>query len=1009
MPELEDAADAPTLDANATSPSSELTRSAHLRAGDLVGRYVVLDRVGQGGMGVVFAAFDPGLDRKVALKLLHSDGPDGRRRMLREAQMLAKLDDPNVITVHDVGEHAGRVFIAMEFVDGQTLTRWQQARERPMTEILAVYLRAGRGLAAAHDRGLVHRDFKPDNVMVDERERVRVMDFGLARSQEASSSRSDDHTIRLDPSWSLAATATEGERGLGTPAYMSPEQWARRRTDARCDQFSFCVALFEALYGQRPFVGKTMAELAVCVLEGRLSVPRGMPGVPTWLDQTLRRGLAVEPDDRFASMHELLRVLSRGQVRRRRRLMGLGVAGLAVLGTGTIWARAYAERRRIAACQAEGARIDEVWSQEVAARVRGVFVATGISYAPASSDTVVSLIDRFARGWRDTKSAVCLEAEVRETWDAGRYERASWCLDERWARLQALVAQMLAVDRSTIEHSVTASLELADVAPCGDPVLLDRLAAPARQQRASALELYREIFRGLALGRSGRLDEAFSSVQEAQHRARALGWPPLTAAALHAVGEVQQMQERYGDAEASLEEAFFEARAAGSEDVAAGVATSLVAVTGVELGRLDDGARWARHAELALDALGDSTALARAAMLSHLGLVERRAGRYAEATERLGRALEIRASQLGEDHPTVAAALTSLGLVAWDDGRYDEAVQLQQRALEINEQSLGPGHPSVGLSLNNLAIVYESIGDYARAEVLGQRALGIFEAAYGPEHSNVAMSLNNLGVVALALGRVAEARELHTRALGIWERVLGPDHPDVAQCLSNIAVTAAELGQYDEAQQMYLRVLNVRKTALGPEHNEVAQTLNNLGANRFEAGAYREAEEFYRQALAIMRSALGARHPQVATVLDNLAEAIQALGRLDEAERLRRRALTIREETLGADHPDLAYSLVGLAQLELARGAPERAVTVADRAARIRDAVNPRAATTALAHFLLAQALWDAAEDRGGDRARALEEAAKAEELYGAQYPVQARNSAELEAVSEWLDERRRR
>lgn len=275
-----------------------------------IGRFVILRQLGRGGMGVVFAAYDEELDRKVALKLLHGAelaSADRRARILREAQAMARVSHPNVVHIYEVGEVGEQVFIAMEFVEGSTLTTWQSQLGRTWEELLSMYLAAGHGLLAAHKAGLVHRDFKPDNVLVGSDERPRVADFGLARAE--GTCESQEQLSPLSPTQRLITPLTAAGALVGTPAYMSPEQYRGEPTDGRSDQFSFCAALYEALYRQLPFSGQDLADLSGNVLLGKIqSVPK-QSGVPPVMEQVLRRGLSVDPAQRFPSMAELLTAL----------------------------------------------------------------------------------------------------------------------------------------------------------------------------------------------------------------------------------------------------------------------------------------------------------------------------------------------------------------------------------------------------------------------------------------------------------------------------------------------------------------------------------------------------------------------------------------------------------------------------------------------------------------------------------------------------------------------------
>jgi serine/threonine protein kinase len=311
-----------------------------------IGRYVVRRTLGTGGMGVVYSAFDPHLDRSVAIKVLRPDvvelgsgsGTRGAERLRREAQSMAKLSHPHVVGVYEVGEHDERVFIAMELVEGLSLHDWVRETPRPWSELLRMYFQAGLGLAAAHDAGIVHRDFKPSNVLVGADRRARVLDFGLARPAVLAADPDADGVLLADDSDDVTTTVQLGaeqaavtfplgdgfEGGLdgatgpvvggitghgvviGTPAYMAPELHAGGIADPRSDQFSYCVSLYEALYGERPFHGRTAFALADQMLEGRIAPPPLRTRVPGWLRQILVRGLAADPRDRHPSMRALL-------------------------------------------------------------------------------------------------------------------------------------------------------------------------------------------------------------------------------------------------------------------------------------------------------------------------------------------------------------------------------------------------------------------------------------------------------------------------------------------------------------------------------------------------------------------------------------------------------------------------------------------------------------------------------------------------------------------------------
>lgn len=335
----------PNEDVAAKSSSSSTFSGSPSR----IGRYVLLRMLGQGGMGVVFAAYDEDLDRKVALKLLRPDfqaDGDLRRRIVREAQALARVSAPNVVHVYEVGEIDEQMFIAMEFVNGMTLTRWQEAEPRTWQETLRMYTAAGQGLLAAHDAGLTHRDFKPDNVLVGSDGRPRVADFGVARvgsaalgGPVATKDRLDEDVLDLASTTPRLPGLTQDGMAVGTPLYMSPEQHMGESADSRCDQFSFCVALYEALYGQLPFAGKTVIALRANVVRGNILPRPATSKVPAPVHAALLRGLSTAADRRFPSMRELLTALSFDEASdpaaapRERRRVTIGLLAFATFST----------------------------------------------------------------------------------------------------------------------------------------------------------------------------------------------------------------------------------------------------------------------------------------------------------------------------------------------------------------------------------------------------------------------------------------------------------------------------------------------------------------------------------------------------------------------------------------------------------------------------------------------------------------------------------------------------
>jgi CHASE2 domain-containing sensor protein/tRNA A-37 threonylcarbamoyl transferase component Bud32 len=349
----------PTRPPEGASAPALVGTSGTLGPGGRVGRYVIQRQLGQGGMGTVFLGYDPELDRRVAIKLLHPDlssSQDFRTRFLREAQAMARISHPNVVAVHDIVSEQGQLFVAMEYVEGTTLESWLES-PRSTEQILEMFRKAGTGLAAAHAAGLIHRDFKPANVLIGLDGSVQVSDFGLARAVDAGEEVRSPVDGSGVPESALNQALTRVGVTMGTPAYMSPEQLGAKPVDARGDQFSFCVALYEALYGQLPYEGLDLRARLELLASGKLDTPRTSRRVPPWLRQALLRGLSFAPEARFPSMEALLQALARApheegrteRARLRQRLLrgsllgALAIALIAVVSSTHAW-RGFEER-----------------------------------------------------------------------------------------------------------------------------------------------------------------------------------------------------------------------------------------------------------------------------------------------------------------------------------------------------------------------------------------------------------------------------------------------------------------------------------------------------------------------------------------------------------------------------------------------------------------------------------------------------------------------------------------
>jgi tetratricopeptide (TPR) repeat protein len=907
------------------------------RSGDILGRYVVVDPIGRGAMGVVVRAYDPKLRREVALKLVqpHAATQEARARLVREAQALARLAHPNVVGVFDVEDTKHGVCIALEYVDGQDLQAWLASTDRTWREVLAVMLAAGRGLAAAHAAGLVHRDIKPGNILVGRDGRVCVSDFGLARGvRRGSADRSDPVSDDELPDDQL----TEAGMVMGTPAYMAPEQHLGDEADARADLYALSVTAWQAWYGERPFSGKSLRAL----FEAKQCGPttRLQRSVPGWIRDVLVRGLATRPDERWPSVDDWVAALERGEAARRRRRVvqvGAGVGALVLAGVG---AQSWAQHETRRQCEAEGAAIDEVWNDDSRARVRSALTASENAYGDVAADKVMPWLDAQSSAWTRATTEACVSFELRHERDAQEQARAEWCLSDRRAELEALVESLSTARDGLLERAVPAASNLSPI-DCEDPVALARMPIPAPEQREPAHEVQAAIARAAARHRTGDFAEGLAIAQEAVAQAETLGWAPLTAAARQREGSLLGVMGRPEEALQALEDAYFEAARVGASRVAAGAAIELVFNVGSRLARPREGLQWVRHHEVAMANLPDPAGLGRASRLAQEAVVREAMGEYPTAKALHEEALALRTGALGPDHPLVATSLNNLGNVLDEMGEFDEALAMFERTLEIRRRALGDEHPEVASAL-----------------------------------------VNQSGTL-VDVGKVDEAREALSQALTIRERVLGPDHINVAYTVGNLGRLQWTMGDFDGAEASYLRALSILEPVLGSDHPHIAVSLGGLATVHQAQGHLEEARPFHERALAIEEKAHGPEHPQVASTLNNLGHIELELGRHDKARAYYERSLAIREKALGPDHPAIAYTMMGVGELAYRQARYADAVTAAERALAVREAAGASPSAIAQVQALLAQARWELGPRERADAVALAEEALRGFEAEG--------------------------
>ncbi|MDC0717417.1 serine/threonine-protein kinase [Nannocystis bainbridge] len=884
-----------------------------------IDRYTVIRQLGVGGMGAVYLAYDEELDRCVALKWMHAgehEGSFGRARMLREAQALAKLSHPNVVQVYAVGSADGRVFLAMEFFDGLTLRTWQKRQARKWREILAAYLQAGRGLAAAHAAGLVHRDFKPDNAMIDASGRVCVVDFGIARvpalgdEEPGASPRlplalTDTARLFAADASALSGPLTEAGTLLGTPAYMAPEQMMRAPADARSDQFGFCVSLWEGLYGARPFVGRRVEELAPQVFAGELRAPRGQ--VPAAVAAVLRRGLTLDPDGRFPDMAALLAALTEAGQRRTRRLIAAGaLAAVAIAaGFGYMAARTGPEGQVAAQCRTAAGLVPG-WDEGGRAAARAAVLATAAPFAADAWAAAAHRLDAYADELQDMTERACL---LRHAGGLAPEVQAlhEGCLERRRAELAAVAGVLQAADFDAVRGAAQAASGLTPLARCAELATLraeaERLPPPREPAQVEAVAGLRDrLAAAKAEFDAGRFKTARDAARGAVEAAEAVGYAPALAEALVRHGSAQAAAAEYAEARATLRRAFAVAEAAGHDEVAATAATQLSHVNGVRLREPAEALLWSDVADAKLRRIGDPPT-PRLAQLMALGLTLSGADRLVEAAEVQTRALALAESRKREAPLDFVRAANALASSRMDQNRLDEAEALLRESLALRQQVLGQHHPDVAVVLHNLGRVAVQRLEHEAALGHFRRALAIRERSLGGAHPAVAETLAGLAVASCQTGREAECLGLNRRSLAVAEEAHGSEAMALLTPLCNLALELASRGEFAAAEAHLRRGEAIAQARGEQASSEASWIFYDLGIVLQMDGRPAEAIAPLQQALAIRERVFGPEHVEVGFAAHLLGEALVASKRATEAAPLlaRGRAIVAMNPSAGLE------------------------------------------------------------------------------------------------------------
>ncbi|MEM6295533.1 MAG: serine/threonine-protein kinase [Myxococcota bacterium] len=841
--------------------------------GTTIGRYRIEERLGAGAMGVVYGAVDPTLDRSVAIKMAHASDTGSRRgadRFAREARAMAALDHPHVVKVYDFGLRDDEAYLVMERLRARTLTDWLETSPS-RRERLRVMREAGEGLAAAHAAGLVHRDFKPDNVLITDRLEAKVTDFGLARAYGDDDSSSDaELSGPSGVSGAVSHTVTAQGVAVGTPAFMSPEQHRALPLTPRSDQYSYCVTLYEALTGNRLFRAPTV--LALEELKDQGPPLEAFRGLPLYLARALRRGLQPRAADRFADMATLLRALDRSRA--------LLWGGAAVLVAVPVGLAAMPASPRTEDCGAPSLLDAEQRRGIEAALLEGTEGVRGDRI-----ERVLAMLDGEALAWSDAYEQTCeLEPIARDL--------AQSCLLRHRGTFDALV-ERLGRRASDADAALSQVTKLTEADAClqplasrleqarQDPTVRAYLDEVARRRRAA-----KDAMRvGDALAARAELTLALDAIARVEPEALRTHSLTMVGNELDSVGE-------YKLAHTVLRQAYDIARSVDDDRRAAGAAVHLSWVEGMSLGEIEAGRRWGREAELRMQNFTPKPDLA-AARLMNMAALSQAEGDLDEALAFMRQADEVGRTDVGEETPARQSTRLmarsgrqhNIGAILYWQGNHAEALAAFQDAVVSVQAARGTDHPDANDSLQGVCRTAEALGDLDLAHVSARTMVRNIETHRGPDHPSIVNALSMLAAVEYARGDMKSVKQRFLRAIEIYDqpRYRGQYQGERASTQTELAGVLRELGELDEgaavAMDAYERLEDESDPSLSVHRTGALRELALIEADR---GRYELAIDYLFRMDEAGRNSAFARNNGVVMAITHVYVFTEA-GRFDEA------------------------------------------------------------------------------------------------------------------------------
>ena len=777
-----------------------------------IGNYLLLDELGAGGMGFVYAAYDTQLDRRIALKLMHNRGRTASGRIRREAQAMARLSHPNIVTiygVHSLSEND--LAIAMEYVEGRSLTELLASEPRmDWMAVRSIFTQAARGLAAAHDAGLVHRDFKPGNLLVTDDGQAKIIDFGLVYAEQDSSPPFSPEDVSGESEESVKLT-NSGAR-IGTPAYMAPEQFNGEPVDGRTDQFAFCLCLYEAVYGQRAFAVDTFEDLRKRVRAGQWILPKRPDDVPRSVEDILRRGLSSAPERRFLSMRDVaakLELATMSPPLHRRRLFWWTAAALAA----AMVLAAVMLRPTAPACQPPKDAFAGIWSSKKQSEVRARILSSGQANAEDTWHRIATGLRAFVVSWLESHVAACEAARLDDERPYVHALRGA-CLNEQRDQFELLVKVLSETPPKSAERAVDLVAGLS-VRRCDDTSGLLALPTPESPERAEAVAEVRRRLNTLEIVYlAGDHEGGLAASEDSLLKAEALGYAPVVAEAKYWQGRFLTGLQRYEQSVGLLETVYESALALNHLDLAADVSREVAEVVGLYQGEVKRALQWSRSAR-GLARLRDPGGVRDARSLQVLGMLQALGGQSQDAQKALIRANGLLEAYYGPKHPYLIRVASDIGIACLSGGQFHKALEYFKRALQTATALYGDKQKRLSRSHLNVGLAYYYLAREARVKAALEQGRLIAGRDNGPD----------------TLRLLKESGRSLSRARTLLETGTQDEHEDLIGGIILAAVGSVDLlrGDRVQAQRNFLASVERLRAAVGDRHPYISWAHQGLG------------------------------------------------------------------------------------------------------------------------------------------------------------------------------------